>query len=79
MYFVTMTPVEAWIVIAIIAVIAIVAVARKRQSEREWEEHLRQKDEEVAQFKEFFAQYKKEHPEIWDENGNLHGLPKQPD
>lgn len=79
MYMVTMTPVEAWIAIAIIATIIIVAVVRKHRSDREWEEQLRQKDDEVAKFKEFLAQYKKEHPEIWDENGSLHGLPKQPD
>jgi len=79
MYLVELTPAEIWIGIAIIAVIAIVAVAWKHRSEREWEEHLRQKDEDAAQFKEFFARYKKDHPEIWDENGNLHGSPKTKD
>ena len=74
-----MTPVEAWIVIAIIAIVAVVAIVRKRRADREWEEMLRQKDEQIVKFKDFFARYKKEHPEIWDENGNLYGLPKTKD
>lgn len=76
MYYVPMTPAEVWMMIAVFAVIAIVVTARKRRAEREWEETMRRKDEEIAEFKEFFAEYKKQHPEIWDENGNLHGSPK---
>ena len=79
MYYVGLTTFEMWIVIAIFAIIAIVAIVRKRRFNKEWEEQMRQKDEEIAQFKEFFAECKKQHPEIWNENGKLHGTPKTTD
>ncbi len=80
MYYVPMSPAEIWIMIVVIAVIVVAIRIESRSVERkkakEWEDILKKKEEEVAQFKEFFAQYKKDHPEIWDENGNLHGSPK---
>lgn len=80
MYYVPMTPAEIWIMIVVIAVIVVAIRIESRRVERkkakEWEDILKKKEEEVAQFKEFFAQYKKDRPEIWDENGNLHGSPK---
>lgn len=83
MYLVELTPAEIWIGIAIFAIIIVAIRIESRRVERknakEWEDILKKKDEEVAQFKEFFAQYKKEHPEIWDKDGNLHGSPKTKD
>lgn len=79
MYLVELTPIEVWVAIAIIVIVAIIAIVRKRRAERDWEEHLRQKEKEVARFNEFFAKYKKQHPETWDENGNLHGSSKTKD
>ena len=80
MYLVELTPAEIWIGIAIFTIIIVAIRIESRRVERknakEWEDILKKKDEEVAQFKEFFAQYKKEHPEIWDEDGNLRGSTK---
>lgn len=78
-YHVPLTTFEMWIVIAIFAVIAIVATARKRHFDDEWKEQMNRKDEEIAEFKEFFAEYKKQHPEIWNENGELHSSSKATD
>lgn len=74
MYLVPLSPAEIWIGIAILLiVVAIVAIRKcetepRRMTDEEYREYCEKRDREC---REFFAQYKKDHPEIWDEDGNL--------
>ena len=80
MYYVPMTPAEIWIMIAVIAVISIACKIEARRNKREmvekeerWE---REREEEIRIWiEETLPKFYKEHPEVFDENGNIHGMP----
>lgn len=74
MYYVPMTPAEIWIMIATIAIVIVVgAIWKSVTGPRPMtdEEYRAACDKDYREFKESVARHKKEHPEIWDENGNV--------
>ena len=82
MYDVPLTPAEIWIGIAIFAIVIIVgAIWKSITGLRPMtdEEYRAACEKDYREFKESLAKHQKEHPEIWDENGNLHGSPKTKD
>ena len=79
MYIVPLTPGEVWLGIALFVVVVVVVAIRKSVTEprRPTDEESREwRERDYKEFKEHWEQYKKEHPEIWDEDGNMHGSPK---
>lgn len=82
MYDVPMTPTEVWLGIAVFAIVIAVLAMREKiigphpMTDEEYREACEKRDRKC---REFFKQYKKDHPEIWDENGNLHDTPKATD
>ena len=74
MYYVPMTPAEIWTGIAVFAiVIAVIAFWGKITGPRRMtdEEYRAACDKDYREFKESVAKHKKDHPEIWDENGGM--------
>ena len=74
MYYVPMTPAEIWIMIGAIAIVIVVgAIWKSITSPRPMtdEECRAIREKNCREWEAWMEKHQKEHPEIWDENGNV--------
>ena len=74
MYYVPLTPAEIWIGIAMFFIVVVIIAIRKWATEpRRMTDEERHAIEERNRrdWEAWMAKHQKEHPDIWDENGNV--------